>query len=147
MKLCEFIASPCPWISSWTYSFQAYLDYDDSRLFAFDTSNWLFRESPKLESSRSRLNKFIGNELYSFLVCKQQQWSIVSVYVWCYFLLLKSLSTSFWKIALPVMAFIIPLFLWSDIMRMVHYLQKRWAVRRVFRVSCLLNGNSSIDLN
>ncbi|KAI0348334.1 hypothetical protein BDW22DRAFT_1350517 [Trametopsis cervina] len=32
----------------------------------------------------------------------------------------------FWAIALPVMGIVIPLFIWSDITRVFHYMQKRW---------------------
>jgi hypothetical protein len=35
----------------------------------------------------------------------------------------------FWKIALPVMAVLIPLFTWADIMRGVHKMQKKFATR------------------
>ncbi|VDB86233.1 unnamed protein product [Peniophora sp. CBMAI 1063] len=37
----------------------------------------------------------------------------------------------FWEIALPVLAICIPLFLWGDIMRVAHYLKKRWLARRI----------------
>ncbi|KAG2140989.1 hypothetical protein DEU56DRAFT_278126 [Suillus clintonianus] len=36
----------------------------------------------------------------------------------------------FWKIAIPVMAFVIPLFMWSDLKRVAHYTEKRWAARK-----------------
>ncbi|KAG2099884.1 uncharacterized protein F5147DRAFT_754693 [Suillus discolor] len=36
----------------------------------------------------------------------------------------------FWKIAIPLMAFVIPLFMWSDIKHAAHYAEKRWAARR-----------------
>lgn len=36
----------------------------------------------------------------------------------------------FWKIAIPVMAFVIPLFMWSDLGRAAHYAEKRWTARR-----------------
>lgn len=41
---------------------------------------------------------------------------------------------SFWIIALPVMAIVLPLFLWSDLKRVWHYLQKRMAKRSVKQV-------------
>jgi len=37
----------------------------------------------------------------------------------------------FWEIAFPVMVVVIPLFLWSDISRLVHYIQKRMAIKRI----------------
>ncbi|KZW00478.1 hypothetical protein EXIGLDRAFT_830641 [Exidia glandulosa HHB12029] len=37
----------------------------------------------------------------------------------------------FWIIALPVMSIIVPLFLWSDIRRMVHYLRKTSSAKKV----------------
>jgi len=39
----------------------------------------------------------------------------------------------FWIIALPIMAVLLPLFLWNDMVRAVHYLQKRLLARRVER--------------
>lgn len=36
----------------------------------------------------------------------------------------------FWKIAIPVMAFVIPLFMWSDLGRAAHYAEKRWTARK-----------------
>ncbi|KAG1830920.1 hypothetical protein EV424DRAFT_248560 [Suillus variegatus] len=36
----------------------------------------------------------------------------------------------FWKIAIPLMAFVIPLFMWSDIKHAAHYAEKRWTARR-----------------
>ncbi|KAG1747602.1 hypothetical protein EDB19DRAFT_1685600 [Suillus lakei] len=36
----------------------------------------------------------------------------------------------FWKIAIPVMAFVIPLFMWSDMKGAVHYAEKRWLTKR-----------------
>ncbi|KAH8119713.1 hypothetical protein DFH11DRAFT_1753526 [Phellopilus nigrolimitatus] len=40
----------------------------------------------------------------------------------------------FWEIALPVMAVIIPLFMWPDFERMAHYCQKKWAAHKVRKV-------------
>ena len=37
----------------------------------------------------------------------------------------------FWQIALPVIAVIVPLFLWTDIGRLFHYLKKRMVVSDV----------------
>lgn len=37
----------------------------------------------------------------------------------------------FWIIALPVMAIVIPIFMWNDLQRMAHYLAKRWQQRKV----------------
>ena len=37
----------------------------------------------------------------------------------------------FWIIALPVMAVVVPIFMWSDFQRLWHYLQKRMAARSV----------------
>ncbi|KAI0042584.1 hypothetical protein FA95DRAFT_1610076 [Auriscalpium vulgare] len=37
----------------------------------------------------------------------------------------------FWAIAIPVMAIVFPLFMWSDITRMRHYIQKKVLVRNV----------------
>lgn len=39
----------------------------------------------------------------------------------------------FWIIAIPVMALLIPVFLWSDIIRMVHYMSKRWQAHKIKR--------------
>ncbi|KAG1742775.1 uncharacterized protein EDB91DRAFT_297885 [Suillus paluster] len=36
----------------------------------------------------------------------------------------------FWKIAIPVMAVVIPLFMWPDLMRVGHYAEKRWVARK-----------------
>lgn len=36
----------------------------------------------------------------------------------------------FWKIAIPVMALVIPLFMWSDLKRAAHYAGKRWTAKR-----------------
>ncbi|KAG1830906.1 hypothetical protein EV424DRAFT_1506156 [Suillus variegatus] len=45
----------------------------------------------------------------------------------------------FWKIAIPLMAFVIPLFMWSDIKHAAHYTEKRWAARRSLMVRhCLV---------
>jgi hypothetical protein len=37
----------------------------------------------------------------------------------------------FWEIALPFMAVIIPLFLWTDIRRLFHYFKKRTVISAV----------------
>jgi phosphate/sulfate permease len=37
----------------------------------------------------------------------------------------------FWQIAIPVIAVIIPLFLWTDIRRLFHYLKKRIVISDV----------------
>ena len=37
----------------------------------------------------------------------------------------------FWQIAIPVVAVIIPLFLWTDIRRLFHYLRKRMVISDV----------------
>ncbi|KAF9011264.1 magnesium transporter [Cyathus striatus] len=39
----------------------------------------------------------------------------------------------FWEIALPVMAFVIPVFLWPDLQRMYHYIQKRLTSKRAVK--------------
>ncbi|KAG2035687.1 hypothetical protein BDR03DRAFT_922661 [Suillus americanus] len=36
----------------------------------------------------------------------------------------------FWKIAIPVMAFVIPLFMWSDLKGAAHYAGKQWVARK-----------------
>ena len=41
---------------------------------------------------------------------------------------------SFWEIALPVMAAVIPLFMWPDLARMYHYVKKRWMAQKVQKV-------------
>lgn len=46
----------------------------------------------------------------------------------------KHTDVLFWEIALPVLAVCIPLFLWGDIMRVVHYLKKRWLARTIKKV-------------
>ena len=45
----------------------------------------------------------------------------------------------FWEIALPVLAFCIPLFLWGDIMRVAHYLKKRWLARKIKKASYIMS--------
>ncbi|KAI0095022.1 hypothetical protein BDY19DRAFT_915920 [Irpex rosettiformis] len=40
----------------------------------------------------------------------------------------------FWAIALPVMGIVVPLFLWSDLERIFHYMQKRWLVKGLKKV-------------
>ena len=46
----------------------------------------------------------------------------------------------FWKIAIPVMALVIPLFTWPDMKRAAHYAEKRWATRRpmMVRAACFI---------
>jgi len=44
----------------------------------------------------------------------------------------------FWIIALPVMGAIIPIFIYSDIKKMVKYLQKKMAGQRIAQVSVLV---------
>lgn len=39
----------------------------------------------------------------------------------------------FWIIALPVMAVLFPIFLYSDIVRMVHYISKRWLAHKTLK--------------
>jgi len=39
----------------------------------------------------------------------------------------------FWVIALPIMAVLLPIFLWNDVVRLAYYLQKRLLARRVER--------------
>ena len=41
---------------------------------------------------------------------------------------------SFWIIALPVMAIVVPIFLWSDFKGMLHYLKKKARARTLKRV-------------
>ncbi|KAG1813918.1 uncharacterized protein BJ212DRAFT_383571 [Suillus subaureus] len=36
----------------------------------------------------------------------------------------------FWRIGIPVMALVIPLFMWSDLKGAAHYAEKRWAARK-----------------
>ncbi|KZT39492.1 hypothetical protein SISSUDRAFT_1045515 [Sistotremastrum suecicum HHB10207 ss-3] len=38
----------------------------------------------------------------------------------------------FWEIAIPLMAVIVPLLLWSDFIRMIHYLQKTNMARKIY---------------
>ncbi|KAF8899400.1 hypothetical protein BD779DRAFT_1488650 [Infundibulicybe gibba] len=40
----------------------------------------------------------------------------------------------FWEIALPVMAVLVPIFMWSDIVKLVHYLNKRMTIREIGKV-------------
>ena len=47
------------------------------------------------------------------------------------------LCRSFWYIAVPVMAVVLPVALWSDIKKMVHYLQKRVATKNAVKVSAI----------
>ncbi|VDB86254.1 unnamed protein product [Peniophora sp. CBMAI 1063] len=37
----------------------------------------------------------------------------------------------FWKIAIPIMAVVVPLFMWNDIVRATHYVQKRMIERNI----------------
>ena len=46
-------------------------------------------------------------------------------------------SCSFWIIALPVMAIVVPIFLWSDLQGMVHYLLKKMHKRTIKKVRLL----------
>jgi hypothetical protein len=46
---------------------------------------------------------------------------------------------SFWEIALPLMAVIIPFFLWSDIVRVAHYMKKKLLARRIKKVCFFLS--------
>ena len=57
----------------------------------------------------------------------------------------------FWEVAIPVMLAVIPLFMWGDIQRLAHYMDKRWKRRRIYKVrlvfrsfvvSSALNGNN-----
>lgn len=51
----------------------------------------------------------------------------------------KYVLSSFWIIALPMLAILLPIFLWSDLSRMKEGLEKRLAARSVNRVSmCLI---------
>lgn len=45
-------------------------------------------------------------------------------------LLIAALLCSFWEVALPVMAVVIPLFLKSDIAKMLHYAKKKLVIKR-----------------
>ena len=45
------------------------------------------------------------------------------------------LHRSFWYITIPVMAVVLPIALWGDIKKMVHYLQKRLAAKHAVKVS------------
>ena len=40
----------------------------------------------------------------------------------------------FWEVAIPVMLVVIPLFMWGDIQRLAHYIDKRWKRRRINKV-------------
>ncbi|EJF56330.1 hypothetical protein DICSQDRAFT_71711 [Dichomitus squalens LYAD-421 SS1] len=44
----------------------------------------------------------------------------------------------FWEIAIPVILIVVPLFMWGDIRRMRHYLDKSWRRRRINKVCLLL---------
>ncbi|TBU21446.1 hypothetical protein BD311DRAFT_706996 [Dichomitus squalens] len=37
----------------------------------------------------------------------------------------------FWEIAIPVILIVVPLFMWGDIRRMRHYLNRSWRRRRI----------------
>ena len=50
------------------------------------------------------------------------------------FAAIKHSDLFFWELALPIMAVLIPLFLWSDIVRMGHYISKRWQAHKIKRV-------------
>ena len=43
-------------------------------------------------------------------------------------------SRRFWEIAIPLMAIVIPVFLYGDVVRMVHYIQKKILVTKVEQV-------------
>ena len=40
----------------------------------------------------------------------------------------------FWEIAIPVMLVVVPLFLWGDLKRMGHYIDKRLRRRKINKV-------------
>ena len=42
----------------------------------------------------------------------------------------------FWFIAVPVMAVVVPIFLWADIQRGIHYLRKRMSSSQAGKVRC-----------
>ena len=43
-----------------------------------------------------------------------------------YFLINSHLSSSsFWEVAIPVMIVVVPLFMWNDVIRLKHYVEKK----------------------
>jgi hypothetical protein len=63
------------------------------------------------------------------------------VYVICHTLILSFFADAplsrFWIIALPMMAIVIPLFLYADITRLAHSLKKRMIAKAAAQVSIL----------
>jgi hypothetical protein len=49
----------------------------------------------------------------------------------------RGLFFSFWEVALPVMAVVIPLFMWSDIVRLKHFFEKKMDIKRIRKEVCL----------
>ncbi|EGN93721.1 hypothetical protein SERLA73DRAFT_63839 [Serpula lacrymans var. lacrymans S7.3] len=47
---------------------------------------------------------------------------------------LRHTDLLFWEIALPVMAIVVPIFVWPDIRRMAHYAKKRFTARQTVKV-------------
>lgn len=60
--------------------------------------------------------------------------SVLSITI-AYFFIQFGLRHRFWIIALPLMAIVIPVFLWSDLERMTHYIQKKTIAHRIMEVS------------
>ncbi|KAF5385150.1 hypothetical protein D9615_001084 [Tricholomella constricta] len=50
----------------------------------------------------------------------------------------KHTDLLFWEIALPLMAVLIPMFMWSDIKSLAHYIQKRVSTHRALKHSAML---------
>jgi len=62
---------------------------------------------------------------------------VPSTFLACQILNTSMLYRSFWYIAIPVMAVVVPIALWSDVKKMVHYLQKRVATKNAVKVSAI----------
>lgn len=45
-----------------------------------------------------------------------------------------TITHSFWEVAIPIMAVIIPLFVLPDIKRMIHYVEKRISANQAMKV-------------
>jgi len=46
-------------------------------------------------------------------------------------IVLISILSRFWEIAIPLMSIVIPVFLYGDVVRMVHYVKKKILVTQV----------------
>lgn len=40
----------------------------------------------------------------------------------------------FWEVAIPVMVVCVPVFLWQDLVRMIHFIKKRFLSKQIKKV-------------